>query len=173
MANTASLKSIVLRAGQCVTLPKDAVITSIVVNGSILPTSDCDLPVAEAYKCGYFAILIDNDANAGHSMDETDTYYTSVTVGGNTYIINELVAIGSNPGTATAEGNLNLHITDLPIFEFTGVTQTDLTKRSAIWLFFKTPESLWDDVELAVTNHGVLQYHKPIEVECDTFPEPE
>lgn len=174
MANTSSsIKSVVLRAGECVNLPKDAVITSIVVNGSITPTSDCTLPTPETYKCGYFAILIDNDANTGHSMDETDTYYTSVTVGGNTYVINELVAQGSNPGIATAIGTLNLHITDLPLFEFTGVTQIDLAKRSLIWIFFKTPDSLWDTVELAVTNHGNLQYHRPIEGECDEYPTPE
>jgi len=170
---SASIKSIVLGPGECVTLPEDAVITSIVVNGSITPSSTCDnLPEPEAYQCGFFSILVDNDDNPGSSMNEETTYYTSVTVGGNTYVINELVVQGENPGTATAIGTLNLHITDLPLFEFTAVTQTDLAKRSAVWLFFKTPESLFSEVELAVTNHGNLQYHRPNDAECDVYPEP-
>lgn len=173
MATTGTLKSVVLEPGDCIVLPAGAEIQSIVLNGDASVTSTCGtLPTPENYKCGFFSILVDNDDNPGHSMDEQDTYYTSIKVGNTTYVINELVVQGENPGSATAVGTLNLHITDLAIFQFTAVTQTNLTKRSAVWLYFQVPESLYDQVELKVTNHGVLQYHKPYDATCGEYPNP-
>lgn len=174
MATTSSIKSHVLRAGECVILPKDAVITSIVINGSITATSDCTLPTPETYKCGYFFLILDADANTGHSMDD-DTSYVSVTVGGNTYMINELVTSGGDTPSPTTETGLNLHIPDLAIFEFTAVTENEVTSRVHLHVYFKTPESLFDTVKLKVDNRGVgsFQIYEPIEAECDEFPEPE
>lgn len=173
MATIGTLKSVVLEPGECVVLPQGAVIQSVVLNGDASVTSTCGtLPTPENYKCGYFSLLVDNDDNSGHSMNEEDTYYVSLQVGGTTYMINELVVQGENPGTATGYGTLNLHITDLDIFQFTSVTQTNLTKRSAVWLFFKVPESLYDEVELKVTNHGVVQYHRPYDATCGEYPSP-
>lgn len=173
-AITSTQRTAVLQPGQCIILPADAVVTSIILDGAATVTSTCGtLPTPSSYKCGFFSLLVDNDDNPDHSMDEQDTYYVSIKVGGTTYIINELVVQGENPGTATAIGTLNLHITDTALFEFKAVTQTDLSKRSAVWLFFKVPEPLFDALELKVTNHGVEQYHKPYEAECDEYPEPE
>lgn len=170
---TPSLKTIVLRPGECVILPQDAVITSVILDGAASVTSTCGgLPAPSSYKCGFFSLIVDNDDNAGHPLNEEDTYYTSLTVGGNTYIINELIVQSENPGVATSIGTLNLHITDTALFEFMSVTQTNLTKRSAVWLFFKAPEALFDTIELKVTQFGVDQYHRPYDAECDSYPSP-
>jgi len=172
---SASIKSIVLGPGECVTLPEDAVITSIVVNGSITPSSTCDnLPEPEAYQCGFFFLILDADNNDGHSMDDGTTY-VSVTVGGNTYVINEPVTSGGDTPVPTAIGTLNLHITDLPLFEFTAITENEVTSRVHLHVYFKTPASLYDTVQLRVDNRGSgsIQIYEPLDAECDVFPDPE
>lgn len=171
---TSSLKTVVLGPGECVMLPQGATVQAIVIDGAATVTSTCDnLVTPSSYKCGYFYFICDVDDNDGHSMDEDYTYYTSVRIGGTTYIINEKVLSGENPGTLTPIGTLNLHITDLALFQFTSVTRTVLSKRQGINLFFKVPEPLFDELELKVDNHGSTQYYKPIEIACDTYPEPE
>lgn len=170
----ASLKSIVLRAGECVILPKDAVITSVIINGSITPSSDCTLPTPTTYKCGYFFLIMDADANDGHSMDE-QTKYASLTVGASTYTINEPVTVGDpNSPSPTNADTLNSHIIDTPIFEFMTVTSTEVTSRIHLHVYFQVPEDLYDSVELKIDNRGVgsFQYYKPIEAECEEYENP-
>lgn len=124
------------------------------------------------YTCGYFYIIIDNDNNEGHSMNEKNTYYTELTVGATTFPINELVGQGENPATATSVATLNTHITDLALFEFMAVTQNNLSRRTAINLYFKTLMSKWDTVELKLANFGMVLYLRPVAADCDIYPEP-
>ena len=72
-----------LNPGESVIIPKNATITSIVTSGSINVTSSCTgiLPIPTAYKCGSFYVIVDSDDNPGHSMDEQDTFYTSLKIG--------------------------------------------------------------------------------------------
>lgn len=165
--NNSSLKTIVLNPGECVNLPQGAVVTAIILDGAASVTSSCgSLPTPSSYKCGSFFLWIDCDANSGHSMDESCTYYTSLKIGGTTYIINEKVVTGDNCGTPVPVGTLNLHITDSALFEFTSVTQDTGPKKSGIELFFKCPEPLFNTLELKVDNCSSTQYYKPQEVEC-------
>lgn len=174
MATTSSLKTAVVRPGECVILPAGAVVTAVVVNGSASATNSCgDLPDPTSYKCGYFYIIIDVDSNDGHSMDELYTQYQSITVAGNTYIINENIVTGDNPGTLVPVSTLNIHITDTALFEFMDVQRTVLSKRQSINVYFKVPEALYDSVKLKVDNHGSVQIYEPIDHECDDYPVPE
>src|SRR5688572_4297773 len=126
-----AIKSIVIKPGECVTLPQDAEVTSVIVTGAATVNSTCDdLPEPTSYMCGAFFIWVDCDDNPGHSMDEESTQYTSLKVGNNTYMIQEKIVTGENCGVATPVGTLNLHITDLGIFQFTSVVQNDSTKKS-------------------------------------------
>jgi hypothetical protein len=165
---TGTLQTIILQPGQCTILPKDAVITSVILDGAISVTSSCgELPPVSTYVCGSFFIWIDNDDNDGHSMNEENTLYTSLKVGGNTYMINEKIVQGENPGTATAVGVLNLHITNLALFEFTSVDQADGAKKSGITLNFRVPEELFDTIELTIDNGGSAMRLVQYESECE------
>lgn len=171
--STSTLKTAVLAPGECIILPQGAVVQAVILDGAASVTSTCgDLPAPSSYKCGYFYFICDVDDNDGHSMDEDYTYYTSVKVGGTTYILNEKVLNGDNPGTLTSIGTLNLHITNLALFQFTGITRNVLSKRQGINLFFKVPEPLFNELELKVDNRGSTQYYRPIEIDCDTYPDP-
>lgn len=162
-----AVRSIEIHPGQTIILPRDAVITSLLLDGDISVSSTCDnLPEPTAYQCGIFFIWVDCDDNSGHSMDEQSTYYTSVTVGGNTYVINELIVIGENCGTATPVATLNLHVTDQAMFTFVSVSQSDLTKKTGITLHCKVPEALFSTTELLVDNGGSPQIYRLQEEEC-------
>lgn len=171
-----ALKSVVLNPGDCVILPADAVIDSVIINGSATATSTCGtLPAPTTYKCGYFFFILDSDDNDGHSMDEDSTMYTSVTVGDNTYMINEkVIGLGDNPGIPNPVSLLNLHITDTVLFEFMAITVNDgADKRQHIHLYFQTPEPLFSSVRLKMANRGVsFHYYEPIESECGVYETP-
>lgn len=166
----ATLKSIVVPAGDCVILPADAVINSIVVDGAATATSTCGaLPTPSSYKCGFFSFFVDVDVNDENPLDEENTFYTSITVGGNTYIINELVVQGDNPGTLTAVGTLNLHITDTALFEFMAVDRTLLEERQLVSLFFRVPDALYDTLDLKLSDRGTFYHLYPQEQDCEDY----
>lgn len=173
MANVPTTKTIIIHPGETIILPKDTEIDSLILDGSIEVTSTCNnLPDPSSYKCGYFYFILDVDDNEGHSMEETITLYQSVTVGTNTYLINELVVSGENPGTLTPVSTLNVHVPDQVVFTFTAVTRTVLSKRQGINLFFKVPEGLFNETYLKIDNFGSVQRYDPIEEDCDEYPTP-
>ncbi len=168
-----ALKSIVLGPGECVTFPKDAVIKSVLVNGSISATSTCGtLPTPTAYKCGVFYVFVAVTSGDLGPLDEENTFYISLKTGTNTYTINEKIVQGDNPGTLTAIGTLNLHITDIALFEFKAVTRTVLGDRQRVGIYFKVPEDLWDSTVLKVSDRGTFYNLDPNETECDVYPDP-
>lgn len=167
------LKSIVLEPGQCIVLPANAVIQSLIVNGNASATSTCgDLPAPENYKCGKFALFVSHESGT-YPLDEDNTIYSRIKVGDTTYVLNENVCIGGDASNPTLAGTLNLHLgTDLPIFEFKSVTVTTLTNRTLYWIFFQTPESLYNTVELKIETFGNAMYLKPYDATCGEYPNP-
>jgi hypothetical protein len=123
--NTGGTRTVTLKPGEKYVLPAGAVVTSVVTDGAITVDSTCNnLPTPTAYACGYFYLLIDVDANDGHSMDEQHTFYVGLKVGKTTFEINEKVIYsGDNPGLASVASTLNNHITDLALFKFTAVSK--------------------------------------------------
>lgn len=163
-----AIRSIVIEPGQTIVLPREAVITSVILDGEISVTSSCgDLPEPTDYVCGAFFIWVDCDANDGHSMDEESTYYTSLTVGDTTYMINELIVTGEDCGTVVPVSTLNLHITDPALFQFTSVEQANSTKKTGVTLHFRVPDALFDTVELIIDNGGSAMKAIPFQEECE------
>jgi hypothetical protein len=170
---TTSSHTIVLQPGESFVLP---------AGGSIVYTSDpeglnsecADIPTT-TYKCGYFFLVLDADDNSGHSMD-SNTRYVSVKVGNTTFPLDEVVVFGSgNSPTPATHTTLNNHITDTGLFEFMQVTETEVTSRTHIHVYFKVLDSFFDDVLLIVNNNNVnsISYYPPIEAECDEYPNPD
>jgi hypothetical protein len=168
---TSSLKTITLGPGECAVLPAGAVITAVILDGAASATSSCGaLPTPSAYVCGAFYLNVDDDASDNHPNDEESTNVSSVTVGGMTYVINE------NANTASV-AQLNLHITDLALFEFTSITRYSIddagdNKRRAVYIFFRVPEPLFSSLQMKITaNEGMLEpatyYLVPTEAECE------
>lgn len=166
-APTITTKSITIPAGQCAVLPNNAVIKSILVDGTATATSSCGtLPSPTAYKCGAFFFWVDRDANTGHSMDETSTDYTSIKIGDTTYTMNKEVGTSSDPIVPTAVSELNVYITDPALFQFTSLTANNSTKKTSIELFFKVPEDLFDSVQLIIDNGGSAMQLVQYAVDC-------
>lgn len=171
-----ALKSIVLNPGECIVLPAGAEITSVLVNGAASITSTCgELPPIENYKCGYFFLYMDATTGNTHSMD-SDSLYSSIKVGDTTSILNELIThTDTDNPIPCSSAQLNLHLTDLAIFQFMSVNWLEADDRIAIKLYFQAPESLWDTIELKIDNRGVgnYMYLRPQEeTECGVFTNP-
>jgi len=166
-------KSVTLHPGETVILPAGTNITSIISDGSISVTSTCgNLPTPSSYVCGYFDIIVDNDNNSGSPMDESNTSLKGLKIGDTTFVMDHLVVTGTNPGTVTPADTLNLYITDQALFKFMGVSQTNYTKRSRVFLYFRAPEDLFSSIELEVIGQGSTMFYKPISTTCGTYPAP-
>lgn len=165
------LRTAIIKPGERIILPQDAVIQSLVIDGSIDVTSSCDnLPTPSSYRCGYFHLMLDNDNNDGHPMDERETYYLSLKVGNNLYNINrKVISVGDNPGTMNSPAVLNTHVPDQSLFSFTRIQGDQVGHRQAIYVYFKTIDSLFSTVELALTNYGSIAYYKGNIVDCNMF----
>lgn len=168
-------QTLVIPAGQSAVLPPGAVITSMLYDGEVTAESTCDnLPDPENYKCGYFQFFIDADDNDGHSMDMGTKYY-SVMIGSTTYTLDELVASGDgNSPTLTDIVYLNAHVTQPALFQFMEITSNELVSRMSVHVYFKVPESLFNDTWLVIDNRGVgsLMYLKGTEETCGNYPVP-
>lgn len=166
-----SISTVIIKPGQKIILPQGATIQSVILDGSIDVVSSCDnLPDPSTYKCGYFVVVVDNDDNTGHSMDETSVFLTSLKVANNTYIINrKLIASGDGAGIMQTSAVLNTHVPDQAIFTFTQLRRDTLTKRQNVFIYFKTPSDLFDSLELKVSNWDTVQYYRPLEAACDTY----
>ncbi len=82
MATNSALRTYLLNAGDCIILPDDAEIESIIIDGSVSVTSECGaLPTPSQYVCYRFAW---EDDNSGSMQD---AILHSLIVGANTYII--------------------------------------------------------------------------------------
>lgn len=166
-------KSVTLHPGETVILPAGTTITSIITDGSISVTSSCgNLPTPSSYVCGYFYIVVDNDANSGSPMDESNTSLKGLYVGDTIFTMDHLVVTGTNPGTVTPAATLNLYITDQALFKFMGVSQTNDSKKSRVYLYFRVPEDLFSSLELEVIGQGSTMFYKPISTACDAYPAP-
>lgn len=164
-----AIKSIVLGPGECVTLPADAVVTSIIVNGAITVESTCgDLPEPSSYKCGVFRFFLDDTSEDDDTaMEEEHVTYSQIVVGENTYIINETAA----PAT---EADINVHVTDLALFEVMSIVKnTDPDDRQLVAVYFQTPEELFDTIVLQLSDRGTLYNLPAYEFDCESYPEPE
>lgn len=169
-----STKSITLGPGDCVILPRDAVITSVIINGAITASSSCNnLPTPTTYVCGVFYLFASVSSDDAGPLDEENTYYNSVTIGGTTYDIGEKVLQGDNPGTLTDISVLNSYITDSGIFQFTGLALAALTDRQRIAVYFQVPADLFDETYLQISDRGTLYNLPPYEAACDEYPSPE
>ena len=75
-----ALRTIILAPGECATIPSTATVESIVIDGSISVSSECDnLPDPTTYQCWMF--------NWEESDDGAlqDAYFESLTIGSNVY----------------------------------------------------------------------------------------
>jgi hypothetical protein len=173
-APTTAVRSITLKAGETFVVPTGATILSLVCDGATA-SSTCELPACQAYKCGYMRMVVDVDANSGHSMDETQTYIKSIKVGDTVYDVNQkVIQAGDNPGTLITAAQINsASLADPAIFTVTNVTRTVADKRQDIWIYVRFPEDLRSSIEMTVTNFGNEQYHRIVEeVTCGTYTNP-
>lgn len=162
-----ALKSITLGPGDCVTLPKNVVISSIVINGSITATSNCTLPTPTAYACGVFYFFIDDTGDDDTAMEEEYVYYNKVTVGNSSFIINE---VADN----LTEAAFNLHISDLALFEVKSIQyNTETNNRKRIAVYFQTPADLFDSAVLQLSDRGTLYNLPAYAATCEEYPQPE
>lgn len=75
-----ALRTIILKPGECATLPATATVQSVVLDGAITATSDCGtLPAPSEYLCYKFTY----EQDTAGSMN--DAYFVSLTVGTNIY----------------------------------------------------------------------------------------
>lgn len=174
MPTTTNTHSIVLQPGEFFSLPSGATIVFSSDADSI--QSDCaDIPDAN-YKCGYFYIIIDQDENDGHSMDEFNTLISNLQVGNTNYAFGQkIIASGDDPGTLVTTAVLNSFVPDQSLFSFKAINRNTLTgssKRQLINIYFQVLDSLYDEVEMKVDNRGSAQYYKPIESTCEDYPTP-
>lgn len=163
-----ALKTITLLPGECFILPKDATVSSIVTTGSITVTTECGitLPTPVSYKCGVFYLFIDATGDDDTAMEEEYVYYNKITIGNNSYILNELV-------DGVPVGTLNLHVTDSALFQFMDIQYNTLGNRKRIAVYFQTPEDLFEDVVLQISDRGTLYNLPPYEATCEEYPTPE
>ena len=168
-------QTVVIGPGESVVLPAGATVSSIIYDGNITAESSCDnLPDPSVFQCGYFQFFIDADDNDGHSMDMS-TRYHSIQIGSTTYTLDELIASGSgNSPSLTDIAYLNVHITQPALFQFTEITFNEVTSRMSVHLYFKVPETLFNDTWLVIDNRGVgsLMYLKGNQEECGNYPNP-
>jgi hypothetical protein len=160
-------RTVTIKPGEKVILPLDAQITGLVIDGAISVSSTCNnLPVPSAYKCGYFIYVRDDEGGAG-PFDEGVSIIATIKVGETTFTINE---DATNPSAAA----LNSHITDQALFEVMHVdtTTNDFSERKYIVVYFKTPEQVFDTLEMVLDerNNGFILYTvKPVEYDCETY----
>jgi hypothetical protein len=168
-----ALRTIVIKPGEKIIVPYGTRIQSLVNDGSITVTSTCDnLPTPGSYRCGMFYVILDSDANTGHSMDETLTYFVNLKVGSNIYEVNrKFIASGDDPGSPNLAPIYNTHVPDQALFRFTQVLRdTGPDKRQGIYLYFKAVGGVWDTLEMKVDNRGSIQYYKPTDIACNDYP---
>lgn len=181
-SGTSNTKVIVIQPGECAVLPTDAVIKSIVIDGSISISnaSTClSLPTPSTYKCGFFFLYVDQSVSGSRPLNEQDTMILSAEVGGKTININRLVVgSGDNPGSFSTTDDYNALIlpADQAIFKFTLVNwQSNLTPetddRSRVWFYFRVPSDLFNSTTLRVASKDNLTlYLKPYEATCESYP---
>lgn len=166
-----SKKTVIIKPGETFILPKNATIEALILDGAINVESTCDnLPTPSSYICGYFKIVCDVDSNPGHSMDELHTFYNTLYVGGNQYVMNRSVLNGDNPGSLTSISELNTFVPDQVLFSFKSVVRDVLDKRQYVYVYFKAPESIWDTISLKIDNWETNSIYYPIEHDCDDYP---
>ena len=160
-------RTVTIKAGEKVILPLDAQITGLVLDGAITVTSSCNnLPEPSEYQCGYFIYVRDDEAGGG-PFDEGVSTIKSIKVAETTFTINE-------DATNPSANAINSHITDQALFEVTYVdtTTNDFSERKYIVVYFRTPEQVFDTLEMVIDERGndlILFTLKPIEHECDDY----
>lgn len=164
-------KTVTLQVGEQFTLPKGA--TVVLTTGTLSNTCGIELPPISTYKCGKFAIFLDSDVGDLKALDETTTRIMSIKVGSQTYVIDKkIVETGDNPGTLTTTILLNGYILNNTLFEFTAITRAELSDRQLIYIYFKTFDTFFENLELKISDRGTFYYLKPSEEVCGVYPNP-
>lgn len=168
LTSTTSTHTIVLKPGETFVLPKNG--SLVFVSDPSGVESDCVAIPDATYRCGYFYLVLDQDSNTGHAMDETHTNLKTLKVGSTTYDMADtrVIIFGDNPGLLVQPSTLNNLIPDQAIFTFTS-TWNDVgpDKRQYVKLYFKVLDSLYDTLDLVVGNWESISHYKSFEeVDC-------
>lgn len=169
MATTTVTNSVTIQPGETFNLPAGS--TLIFSSDPSNLISDCaDIPT-DTYKCGYFYLILDNPGGSGESLTENSTFYHSVEVGGTTFNLGgDIHVIDSDD--AVQEDVLNARVSNLALFAFADITKTELSDRQAVNIFFRVPESLFDQTRLAILNWGMVFWLDPTESDCGDYFDP-
>lgn len=171
MATTSTVtNSATLAPGETFTLPAGAEL--IFTSNPANTLSDCvEIPV-DTYKCGYFYIILDNPGGGGESLSETSTFYNSVKVGTTIFNMGGNIPV-IDDDDAVQEDVLNTTITNQALFLFTEVLKNELADRQSLNIFFRVPESMFNETRLSFLNWGMPFWLEPTAVDCGTYPEPQ
>lgn len=163
-----SSHTVTIRPGETFVFPGNATIL-YASNPAGLEGECIDIPDA-TYRCGYFYVVIDQDSNSGHSMDEGSVKIYDITVGSTVYNTSEvkIITSGDNPGTLLTSTALNSYLPDPDIFTITDINRdTDPDKRQYVRIFFKVLGPLWDSLIMRLANWESVIYQKPhAEFDC-------
>jgi len=170
-----AIKTITLLPGECVNLPQGTVISSVILNGSITTSSNCTLPTPTTYACGVFYFFLDSTGGEDdRAMEEEIVQYGKITIGNNTYILNEyVITSGADPGTLNTIATLNMHVTNTALFEFKAIVRTTLGGRQRIGVYFQVPSEFFSTTVLQISDRGTLYNLPAYEATCDEYPDPE
>lgn len=167
-------KTLVIKPGETVVLPKGAVITAVGIKGDATATSTCPavqeaLDNAEQYKCYSFGIGCDDDNNDSHVMDENNARIKKIIVGGQTYefTTNNGIVVDWLDNFTYVSGEITSKI-QKEILEVYNVSLNHFDKRKEFTIRTSMLPSIAADALFYAEGTGFVNglYLKPVEITC-------
>lgn len=156
------IKSITIKPGETVVLPKGAVVKSMIYDGAISVSSTCDnLPEPQAYSCYVLDFSSNDNKNASPNLEGEDTNITYLEIAGVKY--NGPISLNhiSVPGDCDAGDIMKTLLTNwfssVPpqtIFNLDRVDVDCTGERASISVFFKSVDSIANSIKLKITGPG-------------------
>lgn len=147
-----AVKTIIIHAGESVTLPVGTHIDAIIINGSASVTSTCGgLPTPENQVCYAMEWSASQNAASNYTLEAAEAFINYIVIGGVQYDIN-IEAIGG--GGALTLAFMNIASLLPGIFDFVSLTEIPLANRYDLTLLFKSIPSVATEIEMNITGDG-------------------
>ena len=170
-------KTVVIKVGETLVLPKGASILSVGKNGSVQATSNCGdvqdvLDNAETYACYSFGLGCDDDANTSHMMDEEGAKIHKIMVGGEIYDFTAVdggIVIDSLEIPDYGKDLINNKIPK-ELLEVYEIVFQQFAKREEYTIKVRMLPSIAAKAEFLVGGQGFSNglYLKPVKITCPT-----
>lgn len=151
-------KTIIIKPGETIVLPKGAVVQSLIYDGAVDVTSSCGvLPEPQDYKCYVLVFSSNDNKSASPNLEGEDTVLDYLEIAGVKYLGPVSMDHAGNDFMDILKDRLTVWFSSTPpqsLFKYDHIDISGTGERVTVYLYFKSIDSIVNTIKLKMSGPG-------------------